>query len=161
MDSNEINTQNIISNLDKAIEEGWIKVNYQPIVRSTNGKICNVEALARWEDPVYGLLMPGSFIPVLEEAKLIHKLDLSVVKQVLKDMKANEMSGNKNVPASINFSRADFDACDLVNEICSLTDEMGIDRSLINIEITESMVGSDFDYMKNQIDRFRSNGFDV
>ena len=157
----EKNRQGIIDNLDRAIEEGWIKVYYQPIVRSTNGKVCGVEALARWDDPVRGLLSPALFIPILEKSLLIHRLDLCVVKHVLSDLKTNEQNGNQNVPVSINFSRADFDACDLVQEICKLVDEAQIDRKLINIEITESMVGSDFDYMKEQIERFRAQGFQV
>ena len=157
----EKNRQGIIDNLDRAIEEGWIKVYYQPIVRSANGKVCDVEALARWDDPVRGLLSPALFIPILEKSLLIHRLDLCVVKHVLSDLKTNEQNGNQNVPVSINFSRADFDACDLVQEICKLVDEAQIDRKLINIEITESMVGSDFDYMKEQIERFRAQGFQV
>ena len=161
MMAEEKNRQAIIDSLDQAIEEGWIDVYYQPIVRSTNGKVCDVEALARWRDPVRGLLMPSSFIPVLEEAMLIPKLDLYVVKQVLRDLKENEKAGNRSVPVSINFSRADFDAYDLVQEICALVDEAKVDRKLINIEITESLLGSDFDYMKKQIERFRGQGFQV
>ena len=157
----EKNRQAIIDNLDKAIEEGWIQVYYQPIVRSSNGKVCDMEALARWNDPVRGLLMPSAFIPVLEEAMLIPKLDLCVVRQVLRDLKDNEKNGNQNVPVSINFSRADFDAYDLVQEICALVDDAQVDRKLINIEITESLVGSDFDYMKQQVQRFRAQGFQV
>ena len=157
----EKNRQEIIDNIDKAIEEGWIKVYYQPIIRTVSRKVCNVEALARWNDPERGLLPPASFIPVLEEAMLIHKLDLQVVRQVLHDLKANENNGIRNVPVSINFSRADFDACDLVDEICAMTDEAQVDRKWINIEVTESMVGSDFDYMKQQIERFREQGFQV
>lgn len=153
--------QAIIDNLDRAIEEGWIHVYYQPIVRSTNGKVCDVEALARWYDPVRGLLMPSTFIPVLEESMLIHKLDLCVVRQVLRDFKANERLGNANVPVSINFSRTDFDAFDLVSEICALVDEAQVDRKFINIEITESVVGGDFNFMREQIERFRAQGFRV
>ena len=157
----EKNRQAIIDNLDRAIEEGWIQVYYQPIVRSVSGKVCDVEALARWHDPVRGMLSPASFIPVLEEAMLIHKLDICVVKQALRDVKANERIGNQSVPVSINFSRADFDAFDLVQEICTLVDEAHVDRSMVNIEITESIVGSDFDYMREQIERFRAQGFHV
>ena len=157
----EKNRQEIIDNLDRAIEEGWIHVHYQPIVRSTNGKVCDMEALARWHDPVRGLLMPASFIPVLEDAMLIPQLDLCVVKRVLDDIKENERNGIESVPVSINFSRADFDAYDLVHEICALVDEAQVDRKLINIEITESLVGSDFDYMKEQVERFRAQGFHV
>ena len=161
MMSEEKKRQSIIDNIDKAIEEKWIKVYYQPIVRTTNGKVCSVEALARWDDPVLGMLSPAAFIPVLEDTGLIHKLDMCVVRQVLENLKSNEKLHNHNVPVSINFSRADFEACDLVKEICNLVDEARIDRKLINIEITESMVGSDFDYMKGQIERFRSQGFQV
>ena len=161
MMAQEKNRQNIIDNLDKAIEEGWIKVYYQPIVRAANGKVCEVEALARWDDPVRGLLMPSSFIPILENNLLIPKLDLYVVKQVLKDMKFIETTGLRNIPVSINFSRADFDACDLVKEICTMVDEAHVDRKMIHIEITESIVGSDFEYMKEQIERFRAQGFQV
>ena len=157
----ERSRQAIIDNLDRAIDEGWIQVYYQPIVRSTNGKVCDVEALARWHDPVRGMLMPSAFIPVLEEAMLIHKLDLCVVRQVLHHIKANEELGNKSVPASINFSRMDFDAYDLVEEICTLVDEAGVDRKLLNIEITESVVGRDFKFMREQIDRLRAQGFRV
>ena len=161
MMAEEKNRQEIIDNLDRAVEEGWIHVYYQPIVRSVNGKVCNAEALARWYDPVRGILTPSSFVPVLEESALIYKLDLCVVRQVLRDLKANELAGRRNVPISINFSRTDFDAHDLVCEICALVDEAGVDRKLINIEITESIVGSDFDYMKEQIERFRTLGFQV
>lgn len=157
----EKSRQAIVDNLDRAIEEGWIHVHYQPIVRSTNGKVCDVEALARWHDPVRGTLMPGTFIPVLEEALLIHELDLCVVRQVLRHIRRNEREGNPTVPVSINFSRADFDGYDLVSEICALVDEAGVDRNLINIEITESIVASDFEFMKEQIDRFRAQGFRV
>ena len=157
----EKNRQLIIDNFDRAMEEGWLRMYYQPIVRSANGKVCDVEALARWQDPVRGLLMPSSFIPVLEEALLIPRLDLYVVRQVLKDIKANEAAGMKIIPVSINFSRMDFDACDLVREICTLVDQAGVDRHLIHIEITESVLASDFEYMKEQIERFRAEGFQV
>ena len=154
----------IVENLDRAVEEGWIQVYYQPIVRSISGKVCNVEALARWNDPERGMLLPGEFIPILEEARLIHKLDMAVVKRVLKDfqdLRLKDAMDNRKVPVSVNFSRADFDAFDLVQELCRLTDDAGVDRNMINVEITESMVGSDFDYMKEQVERFRAQGFQV
>ena len=157
----EKDRQAIVDNLDRAIEEGWIQVYYQPIVRSTNGKVCDAEGLARWFDPARGMLSPATFIPVLEKALLIHKLDLYIVRQALRHLKLNEELGNQCVPISINFSRVDFDVVDLVSEICMLVDEAQVDRSLINIEITESVVGRNFEFMKEQVDRFRAQGFEV
>ncbi len=151
----------IIQNLDRALEEGWVKVYYQPIVRASNGKVCDEEALARWIDPKLGFLSPGFFIPALEESKLIYKLDLYVLEQVLKKMKLQEEKGYYLVPQSINLSRMDFESCDIVEEICKRVDAEGIDHSMITIEITESVIGGDFEFMKEQITRFQDLGFPV
>lgn len=151
----------IVSSLDKAIAEKWITVYYQPIVRATNGRVCDEEALARWIDPDNGLLSPADFIPVLEEAGNIYKLDLYVVDQVIEKIKTISDEGLYVVPQSINLSRTDFDACDIVSEICKRVDTAGISRSLITIEITESIVGTNFEFMKKQVERFRSLGFQV
>ena len=158
---NEEHRQYILTNLDRAIKEGWIRVYYQPIVRSLNGKVSNEEALARWADPVKGFFLPDQFIPYLEDSGVSYKLDLHVLERVLVKLKLQEGSGLHLVPQSINLSRSDFDACDMVEEIRRRVDAAGISRSLITIEITESMVGSDFDFMKEQIARFQQLGFSV
>lgn len=151
----------IISHLDQAIEERWIKVYYHPIIRAANGLVCNEESLARWIDPERGFLTPAEFIPILEDAGLLYKLDLCVVDQVLEKLQQLQESGLFLVPQSVNLSRADFDACDIVEEIRTRVDRAGIPRNLLAIEITESIVGSDVDFMKEQIDRFRALGFPV
>ena len=156
-----MNKAYIISNLDKALAEGWIKVYYQPIVRAANGRVCDEEALARWIDPEKGVIMPLEFIHVLEEAKLINKLDLYVTEQVLKKIKKQQEAGLYVVGGSVNFSRVDFDVCDIVEEVRKRVDAAGVERSKFNIEVTESTVGNDFEYMKSQIERFQKLGFKV
>ncbi|MCR5268452.1 MAG: EAL domain-containing protein [Lachnospiraceae bacterium] len=151
----------IVSHLDEALENGWIKAYYQPIVRAVNGRVCDEEALARWDDPVRGLLSPADFIPILEEAKIIYKLDLYVVDRIIEKIKAVRKKGLHVVPQSVNLSRTDFDACDIVGEICRKMDEAKLGRDLLTIEITESIVGSNFEFMKKQVDRFRKLGFQV
>ena len=99
----------IIDNLDRAISEDWIQAYYMPIVRSSSGKVCEEEALARWIDPEYGRLSPDRFIPILEANKLIYKLDLKIVDEVLKKMKTQADAGLYVVPISVNLSRTDFD----------------------------------------------------
>ena len=153
--------QYIIDNIDRALEEKWIKVYYQPIIRAANGRVCDEEALARWLDPEKGLLSPAAFIPVLEEARLIYKLDLYVLEEILAKLKRQKAAGLYIVPQSLNLSRADFDAGDIVEEIRRRVDAAGIAREMVTIEVTESVVGSDFDFMKEQICRFRDLGFPV
>ncbi len=157
----EENRQYIIENLDRAIKENWIQIYTQSIIRAVNERVCDVEALARWIDPEKGFLSPADFIPALEDAGLIYKLDLYMVDQTLKSMKDEKAAGFYIVPHSINLSRSDFDSCDMVEEIRKRVDEAGVDRSLISIEITESVIGRDIKFMKEQVERFRKLGFPV
>ena len=155
------NAQYIVNNIDRAIEERWIQVYYQPIIRSSSGQVCDEEALSRWIDPVKGFLSPAEFIPALEESKLIYKLDLYVVDRVLEKLKRQGAAGMFLEPQSVNLSRADFDSCDIVEEIRRRVDESGLGRDVLTIEITESVVGSNFEFIKSQVARFQQLGFRV
>ena len=159
--SSEVNRQYIVDNLDRAIEENWVTAFYQPIVRSTNKKVCDEEALARWIDPVKGMLSPADFIPILEETRLIYKVDLRIVDIICERIRKQKAAGLFVVPISVNLSRTDFECCDIVEEIRNRVDASEIPRDMITIEITESVVGENFDFMKEQINRFRSLGFQV
>ena len=157
----ELNSKYVVDNLDRAINENWITVFYQPIIRSTSRKVCDEEALARWIDPEKGMLSPADFIPILEDTKLIYKVDLHIVDVVIDNYKKRLHDGIGIVPVSVNLSRADFDMCDIVEEICNRVDAAGMPRELLTIEITESLVGENFVYMKEQIRRFQELGFRV
>ena len=153
--------QYAINNIDRAITEGWIQVYYQPIVRTWTGKVCDEESLARWVDPERGLLSPADFVPALEDAKLAYKLDLAVLEQTLAKMQRMRNAGLHVVPASINLSRSDFEACDIVEEVRMRVDAAGISRNMVNLEITETAMGLDFDYMRTQVERLHDLGFKV
>ena len=153
--------QYVVENIGRAIEEKWIQVYYQPIVRAVGEQICDEEALARWIDPAEGFLSPADFVPQLEKSGMIYKLDLYVLDQVLEKIKGQKQAGIVTVPHSINLSRSDFDVCDIVEEIRKRVDAAGVPRDRITIEVTESVIGSNLDFMKNQIARFRAMGFSV
>ena len=153
--------QYIVSNIDRAVQENWIKVYYQPIVRAADETLCDEEALARWIDPVEGFLSPADFIPQLEEEGLIWKLDLYILDRVLEKIVQRQAAGLEVVPQSVNLSRSDFETCDIVEEIRRRVDEAGVSHDLITIEITESVIGSDFEFMNEQVDRFQNEGFAV
>ena len=153
--------QYIVENFDKALREGWIQPYYQPAIRTANSKICAEETLARWQDPEKGMLNPADFIPALEEANCIHKLDLYVLDRMLEKMNAQADAGYDVVPHSVNLSRLDFYACDIVDEIRSRVDAMNISRDRVIVEITESVIASDIHFMTKEIKRFKELGFMV
>lgn len=147
--------------LEEAIEKGWIKTYYQPIVRASTNKICNVEALARWIDPNLGFLSPGEFIPILENCHKLHALDLEIVRQAVQGIAGQLAKGLPTSPVSVNLSRYDFENADMVQAITRIVDEAGVDHGLVVIEITESALLNQEELIGKEIDRFHEAGFHV
>ena len=155
------NEQRVLENFEKALSEHWIKVYYQPIVRGITGEVCNFEALARWIDPELGMLSPGVFIPVIEDYKLGARMDLYMVEEVCREMKERTLGGITQVPVSVNFSRTDFDQCDMVKEITEIADRYKMPHDMLIIEVTESAFGHNQKFLQEQIQRFHEQGFKV
>ena len=153
--------QYVRDHIDKAIEENWIEVYFQPIVRAANDKVCEEECLVRWNDPENGFMSPADFIPILKEQNTIYKLDLHVVELALEKLKDLSGKGYPMVPQSINLAKEDFYACDMVEEIKKRVDAAGIEREYLTIEIAEDTISGDMDFMQKQVERFREQGFSV
>ena len=146
---------------NRAVSEGWIKTYFQPVVDAKTGECCGYEALCRWKDPERGLLSPGTFIPMLEEAHLIHLVDLCMMEQVCSWLNARLSAGEPVVPISINLSRLDFLACDIVQTIVEACAHWAIPHNLLAVEVTESALSEDSARLRKDMDRFRKAGFEV
>ena len=153
--------QHILDKLNSAITHGNIMVMYQPIVRLSTGKICETEALARWNDDEVGFISPGEFIPTLEEYREIHKLDIYAMKQVCADYHNRSIKGLPLLPVSINLSRLDFELCDIIGEIERAVMLNDIPRRMMHIEITESINDEDTTVLNLGIEKFRTLGYEV
>lgn len=164
-DNNAVNDRNIadyvVKNIDVAIEKGWVKVFYQPVIRTLTGQLCGAESLARWVDPVYGFLAPDKFIGPLEDSGQIHKLDSFIVEKVCSDISERLGKNLDTVSASVNFSKLDFENADMLRVVENAVAKYNIPRDYIHVEITESMIVSDAILMKKVIDGFRNAGFEV
>ncbi len=156
----EINNY-VITHLEEAIEKNYLKVYYQPVVRTINNTVCGMEALVRWIDPVQGFLSPGEFIPALEDNLFITKLDLYVLHSVCKDLVARQESGQTVVPISFNLSRLDFITCDIFAEVESVIKSYRLPRDLIRVEVTESAMMDNPDAINDVVQKFRSHGYEV
>lgn len=149
----------IINNIDNAVNNGWVTPFYQPVVWSDNQELCGCEALARWIDPVYGQLYPNEFIPVLEEYRLIHKLDKAIFEAVCRDLR-NSLNNNKPVvPVSLNFSRLDFELMDAVSELENLVTKYELPKDLIHVEVTESALTDNFELLNNSMNKIKDLGY--
>ena len=151
----------IINNIDNAVKNGWIVPFYQPVVWSDTEELCGCEVLARWIDPVYGRLSPIEFIPVLEEYRLIHKLDKSIFESACRDLREAMDAGKPVVPISLNFSRLDFELMDAVTELDNLAAKYAIPKEMIHVEVTESALTDNFDVLNNAMDRIKDLGYSL
>ncbi len=153
--------QYVVDHVDEAIENEYIKVYYQPVIRVKTGEICGYEALVRWVDPKVGFLSPGDFIETLEQFHLIHKIDAYVIERVCKDYNRIIENGDPMVPASVNISRLDFELCD----ICSLIEETrkkyNVPREMLDIEITESALNDNIGRIKSECLKMRELGYQI
>lgn len=153
--------QYIVSHVDEAVEKGWIVAYYQPVVYSKNGKLCGVEALARWIDPKYGFLNPGVFISALEDAHLAYKVDLAMLELVCANMRKVLDAKEKIVPTSINFSRGDFSIINIPEEVMKITKKYGISPEFLHVEVTESALLEEKADLPQAMAELRKNGFAV
>ena len=160
----EINFRShIIRSFQEAMIEGCIEVYYQPEIRAMTREICGFEALARWKDPAHGMISPGVFVPVLEDAHLSPQLDLYIIERVCQDI----VQVRRDIPdwellrVSVNLSRADFRLMDMVQAVEDVRLRYDIARSMLNIEVTEGAMNEDEKFLQGEIARFRAAGYEV
>ena len=151
----------IISSFQEAMDEGRLQIFFQPVVDVKTGKTASVEALTRWQDPVYGRLAPANFLYVLEEQRLIHRLDTFVINKVCEELRRRKEKGEELVPVSLNLSRLDFELTDVVRVIEDAAAKNNIPDDLLRFELTESLIAVDMDAMKRESERLRQHGFKV
>ena len=151
----------VITHIDEAAEKGYLRVYYQPIIDIDTGKLIELEALARWIDPIHGFLAPGDFIPPLEEAKIIHKVDRFIAEQVCREQPELKQKAGMDIPVSINLSRLDFMLTNVVESITDIVKKNNVDASNLHIEVTESALEQDSEELRNKMTELRDAGFEI
>lgn len=163
MDDHYWRSRYIVENIDKAIENDWIKVYYHGLYRVESGKVSAFEALARWVDPVRGIISPAEFIPALQKYHLLYKLDLYMFEQVCREVIIRHENGLQLLPVSVNFSRQDFDHADVVGRMNEIYEESGagklVGKDYFIIEITEQDVASDPESCQLQVRKIKDSGY--
>lgn len=151
----------VIANFDEALEKGYIKVYFQPVVRTISGNLCGCEALARWEDPEKGMIPPSVFIPILEDARLIARLDTYVIEWTARLIHDRMDTGLPPIPVSVNLSRLDFDLMKPLDVIERIVQKYKIPKSMIHIELTERVMAWNRQNLIRVLKDFHDAGYQV
>ena len=124
-----------------ALERGEFVTYYQPIVELASGKIAGAEALARWQHPLRGLLLPGEFIAVAEESGLLVGIDWYVIEQSCRQLALWQREFASAAPSSVSVNVSDrlFASRGFPGSLGDLLRRTGVAPSALQLEITETV----------------------
>jgi diguanylate cyclase (GGDEF)-like protein/PAS domain S-box-containing protein len=123
-----------------AIASDGLKLHYQPQIRTNDGAIHGVEALARWHDPVLGDVSPAKFIPLAEENGLIEQIGLWSIREACRQMAEWRASGLDIPSVSVNLSPINFQNVNLASAVAETLAEYRLRPEALMLEITESVI---------------------
>jgi diguanylate cyclase (GGDEF)-like protein len=146
--------------LRRAIERGELRVHYQPLVDLGSDRIVGFEALVRWQHPVRGLVPPLAFIPLAEETGLIVPLGRWVLETACRQARKwrDSRPSGPRLLMSVNLSARQFVQPDLVDQVEAVLAETGLEPSMLELEITESVVMDQSEAGIRTLSRLRDMG---
>ena len=140
--SNQIKNRLKLENaLRVALSNNEFFLVYQPQVNIHTQETSGFEALIRWNSPEFGIVSPIKFIPILEETGLIYSVGEWIILEVLNFIKSGK---SNNTKVSINLSALQCGVSNYSTQIKKFIDDTGVDPSLVEFEITETLLIDDF-----------------
>lgn len=147
--------------LDTAIKEDEFLVYLQPKIDVNRDCVYGAEALVRWNYKHKSLLPPYHFIPHFEADDSIIKVDDQVLRKVCAKLKEWKEKGMPLYPISVNLSRKHMELFGLAEYLTEIVDSYGVEHSLIEFELTETIAFENQSYMISVIDDLRKRGFRI
>ena len=147
--------------LRNALNNGELRVFYQPQVCLKSGDIIGVEALIRWQHPKRGLVLPSEFLPVAEETGLITQLDEWVQKHAFEDVSAWHHAGVGNIRLSVNMSAHQLEQETFVERFLMHLDASGLAADQLKLEITENTLMRDMDIILPKLRELRDRNIRI
>jgi diguanylate cyclase len=145
----------LMRELPQAIAEGEMFLHYQPKLSVRKQQVAGVEALIRWQHPTRGLILPGDFISVAEQAGEIGALTLWTLRQVIADQRRLAAAGH-DIPVFINVSGVLLADAAFVAAACAIIADHA--EAKLGFEITETAVIRDPDSAIRHLKRFADSG---
>lgn len=147
--------------IDRAFDNNEFCFYLQPKCNAATDAIVGAEALVRWNHPKYGVVSPGRFVPMLEQAGQISRLDVFVWRSVVRMLARWEREGRNLVPISVNVSMVDIDQMDVADTLTGLLNEYDVNARLLQAEITESAVARNLSKVESTIRKLHADNIAV
>jgi diguanylate cyclase (GGDEF)-like protein/PAS domain S-box-containing protein len=156
--SEDIRIENL---LRLAVERKQLEVFYQPRIDLSTGRVCSLEALARWRKSALGWVDPCKFIPVAERAGLIGQLGGWVLRRACKDLAYLSELGHGDLGLSVNLSHCQLSEPELVADVRRALDEFALDPRRLELELTETAIARDVEQAAEIMKGFQAAGISI
>jgi diguanylate cyclase (GGDEF)-like protein len=150
----------LLEELRAAIQQHQLILHYQPQLDLRTGEIVAVESLLRWDHPHRGLIAPLDFLPLAEEAGLMGAITTLVLSAALAQC-AIWRTADQTLTVAVNISTTDLLDAGFVALVRDLLHHHGVPAEALVLEITETIVISDFDRSEDVIRQLRELGLVV
>ncbi len=143
--------------LRRAVQEERINLLFQPKFRLQDQRLAGVEALLRWCDDEHGEISPNRFIEIAEDSGLILEMGSWVVRAACRQLR-KWLDAGFAVPVAVNVSGKEFLHGDPARIVEMEAAAAGVPTSLIEVEITESVLVRDSAKVRHALERLRQLG---
>ncbi len=144
--------------LRKALQEGGLRLHYQPQIDMASGQLYGVEALARWTHAELGEVSPARFIPLAEECGLIADLGRWALGEACRQLAQWRTQGLAVPAVSVNLSPSSFHNLDLPRMIADTLDRNALAPQDLTLELTESILLDTYPSTMKTIDEVHAHG---
>jgi diguanylate cyclase (GGDEF)-like protein len=121
-----------------ALARDELALAYQPKVDLRSGRVVGVEALLRWQHPVFGMVPPCDFIPVAEECGLIIPIGQWVLDQACAQLRVWHDAGHAGLTVAVNLSARQFLDDEVAARVVRTLERHGVPHGALELELTES-----------------------
>ena len=161
LDSELRRRHDLLAGLRVALDEHQLGVHFQPRLMVKGGCIQSAEALVRWHRPGFGIVMPTEFIEPAEASGLINRLGLQVLDETLRQLAAWQRGDLSFERISVNVSPRQFEDGNLVGHVREALARHGVEPSLLELEVTESLLCGDVTAASAQLSALRAMGVTI
>ena len=151
----------LLEEIEAGLKNGEFKMYLQFIVDNKTKHITSAEALSRWEKPDGELIFPGKYIPVMERAGVITKLDYYMFEHACEKLSQWADTEFGELSISCNFTRCTISEVDFVSKLNDIADHYSFDKSKLIVEITEDSIEKNLDVAIKNILRAKELGFSI
>ncbi len=150
----------LLAELERAIVECELGVHFQPKLDIATGLVVGVEALARWQHPRLGTVMPDEFITLAEQTELMGAFTARVLADSLAQAARWQQAGFE-VPVAVNISARNLHDRDFADRVAEMLAVAGVDPRLLELELTENTLLTDRERAVDVMHALRENGIRI